>query len=183
VDEICRQSSWPKNKPQAAIVFPHIIRTEREFLATLWVMLNKQDIEDRRSSTRYNQFLFLMAPHPMVLWITALHNRDYGARWLPCYLDLKTDLGQKVVRLLGESGCYRLLFFALSEPERCANVMISTIAPAQRKMLIDWANTSQTLGSVQPQLSKKILKQEFEKLKPKILMKLEAIHTVDDISG
>jgi serine/threonine-protein kinase len=64
--------------------------------------------------------------------------------------------------------------------------MTSTIAPIQRKRLIEWANTSQTLVSAtQPQYSKKILKQEFDKLKPKILMKLEAIHTDDvtDISG
>jgi serine/threonine-protein kinase len=33
------------------------------------------------------------------------------------------------------------------------------------------------MSAAPPQLSKKILKQEFEKLKPKILMKLEAIHT------
>lgn len=185
-DEICRQTSWPKNKPQAEIVFPHIISTTNESLATLWVMLQKQDILNRQISTRYNQFLCLMIPHPMVLWITVLHNREYGARWLPCYIDLKTDLGQKLARLLGESGCYRLLFFALSEPQRCMNVMTSTIAPAQRKMLLDWANTGQASGaSAQSPLSKKILKQEFEKLKPKILMKLEAVHTdyPTDISG
>jgi serine/threonine protein kinase len=184
-DEVCRQQSWPKNKPQSAIVFPHIIKTESELLATLWVMLNKQDIQNRQVSTRYNQFLFLEAPHPMVLWITALHNREYGANWLPCYLDLKTDLGQKIVRLLGDAGCYRILFFALTNPERCAHVMSSTIAPAQRKLLTKWANTSQTAPSAgQSQFSKKVLKQEFEKLKPKILMKLEAIHTESgDISG
>lgn len=177
-DEICRETSWPKNKPLATIVFPHVIRTSSESLATLWVMLNKQDIENRRVSTRYNQFLFLMSPHPMVLWITALHNREHGARWLPCYLDLKTPLGQKVVRLLGEAGCYRLLFFATSEPERCANVLTSTIAPVQRRRLTQWANTSQALVSTShPQLSKRVLRQEFEKLKPKILMKLETIHT------
>jgi serine/threonine-protein kinase len=64
--------------------------------------------------------------------------------------------------------------------------MTSTIAPAQRKMLSEWANNSQTLTSPsQPQLSRKILKQEFEKLKPKIEMKLAAIHTDSptDISG
>jgi serine/threonine-protein kinase len=177
-DEICRQASWPKEKPQATIVFPHTIRTSSEVLATLWVMLKKQDIQNHRVSTRYNQFLFLMSPHPMLLWITALHNREHGARWFPCYLDLKTDSGQKMARLLGEAGCYRLLFFALTEPERCANVLTSTIATVQRKRLKEWANTSHTLMSAAPpQLSKKILKQEFEKLKPKILMKLEAIHT------
>jgi serine/threonine protein kinase len=185
-DEICRQTIWPKNKPQQAIVFSHIISTNRENLATLWVMLNKQDIQNRLVSTRYNHFLCLMSPHPMILWITALHNKEYGVRWLPCYLDLKTLLGQKMARLLGETGCYRILFFALSDPEQCANVMTSTIAPAQRKMLIEWANHSQTLTSPsQPQLTKKILKQEFEKLKPKIEMKFSAIHTDSptDISG
>ena len=141
-------------------------------------MLSKQDIQNRLVSMRYNYFLFVTSPHPMVLWITALHNREYGARWLPCYLDLKTTLGQKVARLLGEAGCYRILFFALSEPQNCANVMTATIAPSQCKMLIDWANTSQTIVSTsQPQASKKILKKEFEKLKPRILMKLEAVHT------
>lgn len=185
-DEICRQQSWPKDKPQASIVFPHLIRTSREVLATLWVMLKKEDIQERLVSTRYNQFLCVMVPHPMVLWITALHNREHGTRWLPCYLDLKTDLGQKMARLLGETGSYRLLFFALSEPEHCVNVMTSTIAQAQRKMLAEWANSSQTIISAsQPQMSKKVLKQEFEKLKPKIQMKLEAIHTdyPTDISG
>ncbi len=178
VEEICRQASWPKDKPLATIVFPHIIRTSHEVLPTLWVMLKKQDIQNRQVSTRYNQFLFLERPHPMVLWITALHNREYGANWLPCYLDLKTALGQKMARLLGQTGSYRILFFSLSEPERCTNVMTSTIAPVQRQRLIQWANTSQTLVSAaQPQFSKKVLKQEFEKLKPKIVMKLEAIHT------
>ncbi|MBE9128498.1 MULTISPECIES: serine/threonine protein kinase [unclassified Coleofasciculus] len=185
-DELCLRTSWPKDKPKAAIVFPHIIRTNREVLATLWVMLTKEDIQKRQVSTRYNQFLFLTSPHPMLLWITALHNREHGARWLTCYLDLKTSLGQKVVRILGENGSYRILFFALSEPERCATVMSSTIAPMQRKLLIQWANAGQAAPSVsQPQLSKRLLKQEFEKLKPKILMKLEAIHTdyPTDISG
>ena len=185
-DEICLATSWPKDKPQATIVFPHILKANNEFLATLWVMLNKRDIQERLVSTRYNQFLFLPSPHPIVLWITVLHNREYGARWLPCYLDLKTDLGQKMVRLLGESGCYRLLFFALSEPQKCTKVMTSNIAPAQCKLLTQWANSSHTLASAgQSQLTKRILKQEFEKLKPKILLKLEAIHTdyPTDISG
>ena len=177
-DEICRRASWPKDKPLSKIVFPHIIHTSREALGTLWVMLSKQDIQNRLVSMRYNYFLFLTSPHPMVLWITALHNKEYGARWLPCYLDLKTTLGQKVTRLLGEAGCYRILFFALSEPEHCANVMTATIAPNQCRMLTDWANTSQTIASTsQPTASKKILKKEFEKLKPRILMKLEAVHT------
>lgn len=177
-DEICRQSSWPKDKPQKSIVFPHIIPGSGEVLATLWVMLTQHDIQNRQRSTRYNQFLCVISPHPMVLWITALHNREYGVRWLPCYLDLKTSLGQRMVRLLGEAGCYRILFFALAEPTHCQKVMTSTIAPLQCQRLKEWANISQTLvSSNQPHRSKKILKQEYEKLKSKILIKLEALHT------
>lgn len=186
IDEVCRLTSWPKNKPIAEIVFPHPLRTSRGVVATLWVMLTKQEIQNRLSSTRYNQFLFLLSPHPMMLWITALHSREHGPRWLPCYLDLKTPLGQEMVRQLGETGSYRILFFAVEEPQRCANVMTSTIAPNQCKMLLEWAATSQALASATvPQMSKKLLKQELEKLKPKILLKLEAIHTEtpSDISG
>ncbi|NEP01875.1 MAG: serine/threonine protein kinase [Symploca sp. SIO2E9] len=177
-DEICRHSSWPKDKPHKSIVFPHIITSTSEALATLWVMLTKQDIQNRQTSTRYNQFLCVISPHPMVLWITALHNREFGVRWLPCYLDLKTNLGQRMVRLLGEGGCYRILFFALSEPAGCQKVMTSTIAPLQCQRLKEWANISQTTVSTdQPHRSKRILKQEYEKLKSKILIKLEALHS------
>ncbi|WP_287313088.1 serine/threonine-protein kinase [Moorena sp. SIO1G6] len=185
-NDVSRRTSWPDDKPKASIVFPKIIRTTSTTFPTLWVMLTKEEIENRQVSTRYNQFLYVMVPHPMVLWITAVHNRYHGACWFPCYLDLKTNQGQNIIRLLGDTGYYRILFFAKSEPEHCANVMTSTIAPAQRQLFIDWANKSKTINLTnQPVLSKRILKQEFEKLKPKILMKLEAAHTdyPTDISG
>ncbi len=185
IDEICLQSAWPKDKPQQKIVFPRLIRTPEGIYTTLWVMLETEDILKRKSSTRYNQFLFLTNPHPMVLWITVLHNREHGPRWLPCYLDLKTTPGQQLAKILADTGSYRIMFFGLGEPERCHNVMTSTIAPRQCRMLNDWVTVSQAVkGENKPQISKKKLKDEFEKLKPKILAKLEALrsgHT--DISG
>ena len=186
INEICLHSTWPKDKPQQKIVFPRLIRTPEGIHTTLWVMLDYQDIIKRKSSTRYNQFLFLTNPHPMVLWITVLHNREHGPRWLPCYLDLKTTAGQQFIRVLSETGSYRIVFFSLGDPEHCQNVMNSTIAPRQCRMLGDWAKHSQSLkGPNQPQLSKRKLKGEFEKLKPKIVMKLEALHSgySTDISG
>ena len=176
-DDICRLASWPQNKPIAEIVFPHSVRTSQEVLATLWIMLPKQEIQERRLSSRYNQFLCVMAPHPMLLWITALHNGEQTPRWLPCYLDLQTQQGQDMTRLLAQTGQYRLLFFGLEEPQRCANVLISTIAAGQCKLLREWANDSRMMQSAaQPAISKKLLKQEFEKLKPKIMLKLQSIH-------
>ncbi len=178
IDEICLQSYWPSDKPQQKIVFPRIINSAGGIFATLWVMLDANDIINRKSSIRYNQFVFLKSPHPMVLWITVLYNMEYGARWLPCYLDLKTDNGQRVARILGESGNYRILFFALNQPEECKHVMTSTLASKQCQILKDWAEYSQEVrGSAQGQkISKKRLKEEFEKLKPKIILKLESAY-------
>ncbi len=185
-DEICRLTTWPKDKPIAEIVFPHILQTSRGPLATLWVMLHKKDILERLTCTRYNQFLCTMSPHPMALWITALHRREAEARWLPCYLDLKTKQGQEVIRLLSQQGKYRILFFALEEPNRCADVKVSNIALEQQPRLQQWANQAYVLPTAnQANFSKQLLKQELEKLKPKIIRRLEALYAEDssDISG
>ncbi|MGH2414944.1 MAG: serine/threonine-protein kinase, partial [Microcystaceae cyanobacterium] len=184
-NEICQQMTWPKDKPQQKIVFPYVIRTSEGTFASLWVMLEQQDIANRISSIRYNQFLFLTTPHPMILWITVLYHRERGPRWLPCYLDLKTSTSQRLTRLLGETGCYWISFFALENPQKCQQTMTSTIAPNQCKMLQEWATTSQMMKAGQPQITKRLLKQELEKLKPKIVLKLET-HQSDfpsDISG
>lgn len=175
IERFARHQSWPKNKPIAEIVFTHPLRLGKETLATLWVMLKKEDIQRRLVCKRYNQFLFLMSPHPMVLWITALYNREVGPRWLPCYLDMKTPQGQEMARILGQRGCYRVLLFALEEPQHCTHVMTIMVDPHQCQMLREWAKTSQTLMSVaSPKMSKDLLKAELEKLKPQIVTKLES---------
>ncbi|MEA5536445.1 serine/threonine-protein kinase [Crocosphaera sp. XPORK-15E] len=177
VDDICLKMTWPEDKPQQKIVFPHVIRADGGNFASLWVMLNEEDIANRMSSIRYNQFVFITSPHPMILWITVLYHREYGPRWLPCYLDLKTSSGQRFARLLGESGSYWILFFALEKGERCQHVLTTTIAPNQRQNLQEWADKSQLLRGGKPQITKRMLKQEFEKLKPSILNKLKAAYT------
>lgn len=170
-----RYQTWPRNKPIAEIVFAHPLRTTQEIHATLWVMLKKEDIQKRLVCKRYNQFLFLMSPHPMLLWITALYTREAGPRWLPCYLDMKTPQGQEMARLLGQSGRYRVLLFALEEHQRCSHVMTVPIDASQCGLLQEWAKTSKTLMSVAPpKMSKDILKAELEKLKPQIIAKLES---------
>jgi serine/threonine protein kinase len=184
-NEIALQNSWPEDKPQQKIVFPSLVRTPEGDSASLWVMLDQQDIVNHMGSIRYNQFLFLTQPHPMLLWITVLHHRELGPRWLPCYLDLKTFAGQRVTRTLGEFGYFWILFFAIENPKRCQYVMSSTIAPNQCNLLKEWVGASQVMSSGKPQSSKRILKQELENLKPKILIKLEACQTdyPSDISG
>ncbi len=83
-----------------------------------------------------------------------------------------------MARLLGETGEYRLYFFAKEKPERCAHEMTSKIAPAQCKMLLEWATMAQmSPPTKQFALSKKQLQGELERLKPKIMMQLESIYS------
>ncbi|MBF2056530.1 MAG: serine/threonine protein kinase [Cyanobacterium sp. T60_A2020_053] len=171
---ISKSLTWPKNKPIQKIVFPKVVTTSTKNFPSLWVMLEKKDILNRMTSIRYNQFLYLNSPHPMILWITVIYNPTYGARWLPCYLDLKTETGRQVTNSLAESGNYKILFFALEEPEKCQHSMISTIASNQCRIMIDWLSTSAKLpNSNNSKDSKKRLRDEFEKLKPRILGKLK----------
>jgi serine/threonine-protein kinase len=120
----------------------------------------------------------------MVLWITALYNQGEGPRWIPCYLDLKKARGQEMIRLLGGQRQYRIMLFPLEEAQQCSQVLISTISPFQGPLLTDWADSSKLHPPVEePALSRQLLKEEFEKLKPKLLMRLEARLTNNSVLG
>ena len=169
VTEICWQTSWPKDKPLRKIVFPQIIKTHLGDIPVLSVMLEQVEIQNRISSTRYNQFLYLNHPHPVLLWITLLYNSEHGAKWLPCYLDLKSHKGQQICRALAEEGKFRILFYALDASAQCQHIASSTINSRNRDMLKQWANISQVTRSVGDfKNAKNILKQELEKHKDKI---------------
>ena len=165
---------WPTDKPIKKIVFPRVLSKMSGHFTGLWVMLDKQDIINRKSSTRYNYFLFLNIPHPMILWITVIYNQQFSARWLPCYLDLKTKIGQKVASTLAEIGSYRIFFFSLEEPTRCEHIMVSSIDSDQCQIMKEWIELSKDIPDIkQSHLSKQRLKDEFQKLKPQILQKLQ----------
>lgn len=173
IQELCLTQSWPTDKPQSRIVFPSIITSENLAFPSLWGMLDSAELVKRRSNSRYNQFLFIEVPHPMLLWITVLFNKRVGARWLPCYLDLKTTTGQQIARLLAQRGNYQILLFAIGQPEKYDHLTQATIANKQRQQLLRWADKSYGLQGSDPNVSKQQLKQGYENLKGKILMKLE----------
>ncbi|NJK40354.1 MAG: serine/threonine protein kinase [Acaryochloridaceae cyanobacterium SU_2_1] len=165
---------WPDNKPLADIVFSQVLQTDREEATALTVMLTGAEVRQRLLNARYNQFLYTIHPHPMILWITTLYDRISGPRWLPCYLDLKDPRGFKTTELLSQTGYYPLIFFAREDSEQPANVCTVPIAPYQRQVFQDWLRLSR--GAVMPgsaAMSKQLLKAELEKIKPTILIKLE----------
>jgi eukaryotic-like serine/threonine-protein kinase len=177
-DQVCRLTVWPNTKPVAEIVFPHSLPTSQGPLATLWAMMPAVEINRRLVSTRYNTFICTMAPHPMMLWLTVLYSSTHGARWLPCYLDLKTSVGQDMAGLLAQTGAYKLLLFALEKPQRCAHVLSCSVSTPQRSLLQEWVLTARTRPSTGAMgTSRDLLRHELQtKLKPKVLQKLESIY-------
>lgn len=177
-DQVCRLMAWPPSKPIAEIVFPHVVPTSRGRLATLWAMMPQEEIDRRLISTRYNTFICTMAPHPVMLWLTVLYSSTYGPRWLPCYLDLKTPLGQEITSLMGETGSYKLLLFSLENSRRCTHVLSCTVAVPQRKMMKDWVVAARNCPDVGAMATARdLLRNEFKThLKAKVLQKLESIY-------
>lgn len=164
--QVCLDQSWPQDKPVAQIVFPKLLPTRSGNLVTLWVMLPKQEIQNRLFSKFQKELIFTESPHPMLLWTTQMITQQQEDRWLPCYLDLKDSKGEEIARCLAEKGFYYLLFFAMEEPQYCTEVMAATLNRYQTKMLTKWANTSQSLQPIgRPSASKRLLKQELDKLK------------------
>lgn len=176
-----RQITWPKSKPIAQIVFPQILTAGQQKTSALWTMLPREEIQTFQSYRFYNKiyqnFLCIMSPHPMLLWLTAIYNSRYsqnGPRWLRCYLDLKTPQGQEMTRLLSEQEKYPVLLFFLEEPKRSPHEITVSINKAQCAMLQNWAITSQTQVSVgAPTVSKDLLQKEFDTLKLRVATEME----------
>jgi len=134
-----------------------------------------------KNDIRYNQFVFQSYPHPMILWITVLFDPESGARWLPCYLDLKTNIGQKVVKILGESKDYHLVIFALNQPQKCRYVTPVKVSLKQRTNLIQWLKVGEMLDIKDNSKvieAKTKLKSDFEEMKPRIILNIQKSNTM-----
>ena len=143
-DEICRQSTWPKDKPRAEIVFPQLIPYQNSELVTMWIMLSGADIDKYKDNKPHSQFLFVGAPHPMLLWLTTLYQDEQQHRMLPCYLDLKKPLGEKILQILTQTSTYRLVLFALEGDERCVWTIDGKIPTRKIQLLKEWLSESQS---------------------------------------
>ncbi len=174
------KSTWPSNKPQQKIVFPRVIYHQNKLVANIFTMLEEEDIVKRKNNIRYNKFVFQSFPHPMVLWITALYSVEDGARWLPCYLDLKSKIGIQLINALSESNEYFLLFFSLQNPHLCQDLLSFRIGLKQRTSLKQWASVSKMLNvkhNEEAIVSRRKLKEDLAELKPQILLELAKTNT------
>ncbi len=175
IEAICLQSIWPKDKPRAEIVFPQLIQDRETELATMWIMLSRSDIEKYRNNKPHSQFLFVGSPHPMLLWLTTLYQNEQQHRMLPCYLDLKKPIGEKILQILNQTGSYRLILFALEGDERCVCTIEGKVPTRKMQVLKEWLLESQNTPANHGQIkeSKRSLKEELETLKPKLVASLQ----------
>lgn len=170
--DIYRQSSWPADKPQQKIVFPSLTEAQGGKYTSLWTMLDREEVEVFTSEQTFcfNHFLFQSDPHPLVLWVNLLYNRNYKPKWLPCYLDLKTSLGQQIMRNLVSQKVYHLLLFAREKPQKYQELITVKINQDKVKQLQSFLEKSLAMrGKKQPEVSKIALKKQFELVKQTIL--------------
>lgn len=174
-EDICRRSTWPKDKPRAEIVFTQLIQYENTELVTMWIMLAGADIDKYKHNKPHSQFLFVGSPHPMLLWLTTLYQNEQQHRMLPCYLDLKKPLGEKTLQILTQTSTYRLVLFSLEGDEHCVWTIDGKIPSRKVQLLKEWLSESQNSSATPSQIkeSKLSLKEEFESLKPKLLASLQ----------
>jgi len=94
---------------------------------------------------------------------------------LPCYLDLKQPLGEKILQILTQTGSYRLVLFALEGDEHCVWTIDGKIPSRKVQLLKEWLSESQNSSATPGQIkeSKRSLKEELESLKPKLLASLQ----------
>lgn len=168
-----RHLTWPQDKPTQKIVFPQQLNTNSKNLATLWLMLPTQEIQQHGNSQIYNRFIFVTSPHPMLLWVTLLYNQEQEPKWLPCYLDMQNPLNRRLVLSLTENESYPLICFTLEPPHKCIQILTSNIEPNQRQKLKIWVEQSQKLPPTsQSQASKNLLKQQYQQIQSQMLQHL-----------
>lgn len=172
IEKACLQLPWDQDKPIQPIVFPHQVNTEKAQITALSLMMPTWEIQQHTTSTHYNEFAFIAAPYPALLWVTLLRNREHGTKWLPCYLDMQNRQHLALLRSLAECDRYPLLCYTQEPPHTCMNVLAITITSQQRQMLTTWLQQCQNLPPAPAgkfQLSKNLLKQHYKEIQTRIL--------------
>jgi serine/threonine-protein kinase len=170
LSEVLTSVQWPDYLPLSEIVFAQTIVSYPSKPTTVWAMLTKEEVLNRRNCLVQSHFQYQLDPYPVLLWVTMLYNDELGARWLPCYLDLGKAQGQNLVRSLCNQDNYGILLFGLEDPQHPLLVLNHDLSAEQKTCL------QQGLIAVEqnpPQNgaladSKAILKQSFLELKSKL---------------
>ncbi len=174
--QIYMQSSWPEDKPQQKIVFPSLTNAKEGNFSSLWTMLESKEINifQPQSTFCFNYFLFQLKPHPMILWINLLYQRNYKPKWLACYLDLKTEIGYQISNNLVSTPLYYILLFELAKPDKYKTMLMTEISQEKINQIENFILKSASVsGANKVQESKSALQKQFLTIKDKIISAIE----------
>lgn len=172
LQKIYSQSNWPEDKPQKKIVFPCLTEAQEGAFSSLWTMLESEDINifKPQSTLCFNHFIYQLSPHPMILWVNLLYCRDHEPKWLPCFLDLNTEIGYQISTNLVSKSLYYILLFEINKPQEYEQLLTVKISEEKIQHLQNFIlKTASWQGKNQPELSKINLKKQFESVKSTIL--------------
>ncbi|MEA5513094.1 serine/threonine-protein kinase [Nodularia sp. UHCC 0506] len=173
IEKKCREMTWPKNKPIQEIVFPQLLETTPKSITTICMMLEQKEIHKRAVCQVHNQFIWIISPHPMLLWVTVLYTPELGFKWLPCYLNMQNTQNHQLVSALADHERYPVVCFTLEAPHKCANVLSSYIDFNRRQMLKVWVEQSKNLPpSSKAHLSKNLLKEQYKQMQSQMLQQI-----------
>lgn len=176
LQQIYLESHWPEDKPQKKIVFPCLTASQEGTFSSLWTMLESEEINifQPKSTLCFNHFIYQLAPHPMILWVNLLYRRQYEPKWLPCYLDLKTEIGHQISSNLVSNNLYYILLFEIKKNQKYEQLLTAKISEEKIKQLQSFiVKSSSWQGKNQPELSKINLKKQFEAVKNIILSAID----------
>ncbi|MEM9136991.1 MAG: hypothetical protein AAGB01_06550, partial [Cyanobacteria bacterium P01_F01_bin.42] len=127
--------SWPKDKPQAEIVFAQSICLPELERAALWVMLHDASHQQNALPLRRIELAVEFDPHPMLAWITVLHDQQGIMRCLPCYLDLVDMQRRHLIQQLVQQRSFLFLLFDPTQPSCPVKVDTVEIDARQQRYL------------------------------------------------
>lgn len=126
---------WPATKPMAEIVFAQTIQTSNVEKASVWAMLNYAQQQWQSLPYHHIEFMVEWEHHPMLAWVTILHDLQGHMRCLPCYIDLGDPRRWQLIDNLIHQGEYVFILFGQKNPDLPVQVSTFEIDPLQQQFL------------------------------------------------
>ena len=179
---LAQRSPWPKGKPVAEIVFADIISTTDISQAALWGMLQQAQVQRQTLPYSHLEFMVELTPHPMLAWITVLHDENGKMRCLPCFLDLGNPERIKLVQYMVQQGEFLFVLFDQQKPDqpiKTENIQLS----AHQQQFLNKSIIKASTTPIHPDTNKAMLvtkqklKTKYQALKAELPIKIKGLGT------
>jgi len=179
---VVQKMAWPETKPIAEIVFTQTVQTPDIEQTSLWAMLNYAEQQWQSLPCHHIEFMVEFNPHPILAWITILHDPQGRMRCIPCFIDLGNPQGRRLIQNLIQQSEYLFVLFSQKDPNQPTQVSTFKISQRQQQFLHqNWSKacqfvpqTKRTTGAQNSGYvaSRQKLKQRYQILKAELPQRL-----------